>query len=163
MSGPKSKYLGEVEIEWALSLWEAEEERLYEEFKRSLTPEQRELLKKYYRAQKMVRSFRKWRELVKAGKLRKRTIRVPEWAAQDYAYMRLARGLGFPPEYLWRLKEVVMGLSETERLVLEVCYGLKGGKPPRLSQAAYRLGMPPTTVKVIRDKALERVKARLRR
>jgi|GEM_PF-2853442 len=150
-------YVTVEEIELALAWWEEEERKARLEFLGSLTPAQRDLLRRYYMAARKKLKMRRWLREARAGRLKKRILQVPDWAKRDYAFMRLARKLGLGLEAGWALQEALRRISDVERKVLEVCFGLDGSKPKSLSQATYSLGLPKETVNIVMKRALEQI------
>jgi hypothetical protein len=151
-------YLTAEEIEKAIGWWKREKAEAERLFRESLTHEQRELLKRRYRAERAMKTLRRWLQKAKEGKLRKRTLHVPAAARRDYAFLLMAKELRFPPSAAEALKEAFNHISDVDKIVLEVCYGFDLGRPRTLKEAAYRLGMPPTAVKLMREVALRRLK-----
>jgi hypothetical protein len=141
------------EVEIILGWWEEEKDETRATFLESLTPGQRELLRRYYRAKRKVATLRKW---LKQGRIWRRKVGVPEWAKEDYGLLRLARAIGLPVYSYKKVDEALRGLHEVERAILKGFYGFEG-KRVGLMELSVRLALPVGVILALRRRALRKL------
>jgi hypothetical protein len=121
-------YLTAEEIAMAIDWWAQEKAEAKRLFRESLTHEQRELLKRRYRAERAIKTLRRWLKKAKEGKLRKRTLHVPPAARRDYALLLMAKELRFPPSAAEALKEAAYRPNPCARENAIMCFPNPGNK-----------------------------------
>jgi DNA-directed RNA polymerase sigma subunit (sigma70/sigma32) len=138
------------EVEIILSWWAEEKNKTRATFLESLTPKQRELLRRYYRAKRKVATLKKW---LKQGKIRRRKVGVPVWAQYDYGLLRLAKAVGLPVEAYERVDEGLRVLNEVERAILKATFGFEGRRVS-LRELSERMALPIGVILALRRRAM---------
>jgi DNA-directed RNA polymerase specialized sigma24 family protein len=145
--------LTKEEVEVILTWWEEEKEKTRATFLESLTPGQRELLRRYYRAKRKIATLRKW---LKQGRIGRRRVAVPAWAQYDYGLLRLARAIGLSVDFYEKVDEALRGLHEVERAILKGFYGFEG-KRVGLREMAEKMALPVGVILALRRRALKKL------
>jgi DNA-directed RNA polymerase specialized sigma24 family protein len=139
------------EVEIILGWWEEEKDKTRATFLESLTPGQRELLRRYYRAKRKVATLKKW--LKQEKKIRRRKVAVPAWAQYDYGLLRLARAIGLSVDFYEKVDEALRGLHEVERAILKGLYGFEGRRVS-LRELSERMALPIGVILALRRRAM---------
>jgi DNA-directed RNA polymerase sigma subunit (sigma70/sigma32) len=141
------------EVEIILGWWEEEKEKTRATFLESLTPGQREMLRRYYRAKRKVATLKKW---VKQEKIRRRKVAVPEWAWYDYGLLKLAKVIGWPIYSYCDVNAALVSLSDVEQAILKATFGFEGRRVS-LRELSERLALPGGVILALRRRALRKL------
>jgi|YelNatPaOPRAMG01_1025707.scaffolds.fasta_scaffold169145_1 DNA-binding CsgD family transcriptional regulator len=152
------------EIARVLDAWKEERRRLWDDFQKSLSPEQADLFRQYHRAARTTRRLSRWLDRAERGDVIRRRLPLPpgmllashlnDLAIKIAGSKMACAGPGFAQALALALGD----LDRREREVVELHYGLRDGRKHTLAEIAAEWGVSRERVRQIKARALRRLR-----
>jgi len=152
------------EIARVLDAWKEERRRLWDDFQKSLSPEQADLFRRYHRAARITRRLARWLTQAQRGGIVRRRLpltpgmlqasRLNDLAAKIAGNKAAYAGPGFAQALALALGD----LDRREREAVELHYGLRDGRKHTLAEIAAEWGVSRERARQIEARALRRLR-----
>lgn len=171
MGRKEQRPLTQEDIAQALADWQRHQSAVWYAFRKSLSPEQEQLLREYHYAARIIANLRKWQNRIRQGYPIRQEIPQPRLRVKEEAedapmpIFSLAVKLGgYPmPGFTEAALNALNDLEDQERAVLEHLCGFPDGRPRTPEETAQALGLPRERIRRIEARALEKLRERLER